>query len=181
MSSHKPWCCLCLLSLFYWYIPHPVSNEFFLVLILYVVTNTVVFCHFHLLGFGPGSWCLWLHHWGIAWLLFQFLHFSTWANLSTGSREVLFIYVWGLPGSSADNESACNAGDLDLIPGLGKIPWRRERLSTPVFWPGEFHELYSPRGHKESDMTEQLSLSLFIYVNLSLTSLLKSLNDSPVP
>ena len=23
-----------------------------------------------------------------------------------------------------------------------KIPWRRERLSTPVFWPGEFHGLY---------------------------------------
>ena len=24
---------------------------------------------------------------------------------------------------------------------VGKIPWRRERLPTPVFWPGEFHEL----------------------------------------
>ena len=22
---------------------------------------------------------------------------------------------------------------------VGKIPWRRERLPTPVFWPGEFH------------------------------------------
>ena len=22
--------------------------------------------------------------------------------------------------------------------------WRRERLSTPVFWPGEFHGLYNP-------------------------------------
>ena len=38
--------------------------------------------------------------------------------------------------------------------------WRRERLPTPVFWPGEFHGLCSPRGHKELDMTEQLSLSL---------------------
>ena len=26
-----------------------------------------------------------------------------------------------------------------------------------MFWPGEFHGLYSPRGRKESDMTEQLS------------------------
>ena len=34
-----------------------------------------------------------------------------------------------------------------------------ERLSTPVFWPGEFHELNSSWGHKESDTTEQLSLS----------------------
>ena len=24
-------------------------------------------------------------------------------------------------------------------PWIGKIPWRRERLPTPVFWPGEFH------------------------------------------
>ena len=41
---------------------------------------------------------------------------------------------------------------------VGKIPWRRERLPTPVFWPGEFYGLYSPWGHKESDTTEQLSL-----------------------
>ena len=27
-------------------------------------------------------------------------------------------------------------------PWVGKIPWRRERLPTPVFWPGEFHGLY---------------------------------------
>ena len=39
-------------------------------------------------------------------------------------------------------------------PWVGKIPWRRERLPTPVFWPGEFHGLYSSRGHKESDMAE---------------------------
>ena len=31
---------------------------------------------------------------------------------------------------------------------------------TPVFWPGEFHGLYSPGGHKESDKSECLSLSL---------------------
>ena len=43
-------------------------------------------------------------------------------------------------------------------PWVGKFPWRRERLPTPVFWPGEFHGLYSPWGHKESDTTEQLSL-----------------------
>ena len=45
-------------------------------------------------------------------------------------------------------------------PWLGKIPWRREQLPTPLFWPGEFHgqrslEGYSPWGHKESDMTER--------------------------
>ena len=38
-------------------------------------------------------------------------------------------------------------------PWVGKIPWRRERLLTPVFWPGEFHGLYSPWVHKELDTT----------------------------
>ena len=31
---------------------------------------------------------------------------------------------------------------------LHKIPWRRERLPTLVFWPGESHGLYSPWGPK---------------------------------
>ena len=43
---------------------------------------------------------------------------------------------------------------------IGKISWRRERLPTPVFWPGEFHGLYSPLGRKESNLTERLSLTL---------------------
>ena len=45
-------------------------------------------------------------------------------------------------------------------PWVGKIPWKRERLPTPVFWPGEFHGLYGPWGHEELETTEQLSLSL---------------------
>jgi len=46
-------------------------------------------------------------------------------------------------------------------------PWRRERLPTPVFWPGEFHRLCSPQDHKESDTTEWLSLH---YVRPSIRS-----------
>ena len=46
-------------------------------------------------------------------------------------------------------ESPCTAGDLGFDPWVGKIPWRRERLCTPVFLPGEVHGLYSPWGHKE--------------------------------
>ena len=47
---------------------------------------------------------------------------------------------------------------------VGKIPWRRKQLPTPVFLPGKFHGPrslagYSPWGHKESDTTEQLRLS----------------------
>ena len=43
-----------------------------------------------------------------------------------------------------------------------KDPLRKKWLSIPVFLPAEFHGQrslvgYSPRGHKESDMTEQLT------------------------
>ena len=39
-------------------------------------------------------------------------------------------------------------------------PLEKERLPTPVFWPEEFHGLYSPWGRKELDTTERLSFSL---------------------
>ena len=45
----------------------------------------------------------------------------------------------GLPGSSDGKESACNAGDPSLIPGLGKSPGegnghplQYSRLETPT-------------------------------------------------
>ena len=38
----------------------------------------------------------------------------------------------GFPGSSAGKESTSNTGDRNLIPGLGRSFWRRDRLSTPV-------------------------------------------------
>ena len=37
---------------------------------------------------------------------------------------------------------------LGFCPWVGKILWRRERLPTPVFWPGEFRGLQSPGGHR---------------------------------
>ena len=52
----------------------------------------------------------------------------------------------GFPGGSAGKESACTVGDLGSTPWVGKIPWRKERLPTPVFWPGEFHGLSRPWG-----------------------------------
>ena len=46
-----------------------------------------------------------------------------------------------------------------LDPWVGKIPWRRKWLPTPVFLPREFHRQrslagYSAWGCKELDMTE---------------------------
>ena len=61
------------------------------------------------------------------------------------TREVLHSIFdeWhtllGFPCCSAGKESACHVGDLGLVPGLGRSPWRRERLPNPVFWPGEVH------------------------------------------
>ena len=37
-------------------------------------------------------------------------------------------------------------------------PLEKGKATTPVFWPGEFHGLYSPWCCKESDTTERLSL-----------------------
>ena len=62
------------------------------------------------------------------------------------------------PCGSAGKKSTCNVGDLGLIPGLGRSPAEGKGYPTPVFCPGEF----SPWGCKELDMTEELSLSLWL-------------------
>ena len=66
------------------------------------------------------------------------------------------------PGSSDGKESACNAGDLGLIPGSGRFPG--EGNGNPLQYcclenpHGQTSlEGYSPWGHKELDTTEQLS------------------------
>ena len=66
------------------------------------------------------------------------------------------------PGGSNSKESACDAGDHGSDPWVGKIPWRREWLPTPLFLPEEFYGQrslvgYSPWGHKEWDMMERLT------------------------
>ena len=38
----------------------------------------------------------------------------------TLKKNVFFKGPWGFPDSSVGKESACNAGDLGLIPGLGR-------------------------------------------------------------
>ena len=87
----------------------------------------------------------------------------------------------GFPDSSFGKESAHNAGDPSLIPGSGRstgegtgyplqCSWasflaqlvknppamweaslEKAKATTPAFWSGEFHGLYSPWRHKESD------------------------------
>ena len=71
------------------------------------------------------------------------------------------------PGSSIGKESTCNAGDPGLIPGWRRFSGEGKGYPTPVFWPGEFHGLYSPWSHKESDMTERFSLMKIVIVPIS--------------
>ena len=54
------------------------------------------------------------------------------------------------------------AGGLRFDPWMGKIPWRIAWQLTPVFLSGESHGQrslvsYSPKGHKQLDMTDGLS------------------------
>ena len=71
---------------------------------------------------------------------------------------------WGFPGGSRSKESACSAGDLGSIPGSERSPgegngnlFQYSCLENPH---GQKSLVgYSPWGHKESDMTEQLTLS----------------------
>ena len=67
----------------------------------------------------------------------------------------------GFPGGSAGKESACNAGDLSSIPGLGRSPG--EGNGYPLQYSGLENSMDCiVHGVAESDMTEQLSLSIAI-------------------
>ena len=93
-------------------------------------------------------------------------------SLHITANDLIFFpfYGWvifhGLPWWLSWLRIRLQCGKPGFNPWVGKIPWRRERLLTPVFWPGEFHRLYNPWGCKESDLTEWLSPfspSLFLY------------------
>ena len=65
---------------------------------------------------------------------------------SQGAREGRTYYLQqvkrlpgGFPDGSEVKASAWNAGDLGLIPGSGRSPWRRKWQPTPVLLPGESH------------------------------------------
>ena len=65
----------------------------------------------------------------------------------------------GFPGGSDGKETARNAGDPDLIPGLGRFPGEENSNPLQYPWPGESHWQrslvgYSPWGGKELDTTE---------------------------
>ena len=72
------------------------------------------------------------------------------------------------PCRSAGKESACNAGDLGSIPGLGRSPGEGKGYALQYFGLENSMD-YSPWGHKKSDAVEQLSLSLNYCLTLERT------------
>ena len=120
-----------------------------------------------------------------------------WSDLAAAAAWI----NWGSPGGSDGKASACNSGDLGLIPRSGrssvegngnplqysclgkemathsstlawKIPWTEEPVS------------YSPWGCKESDTTEQLHFvsflsidKLFVKDKLQIVSLIFRINS----
>ena len=77
--------------------------------------------------------------------------FDSWVGKIFWRRDRLPTPVFlGFPCGSAGKRICLQCGR----PGFD--PWKRERLPTLVFWPGEFHGLYSSWGHKEWDTTEWL-------------------------
>ena len=69
----------------------------------------------------------------------------------------------GFPCGSDSKESACNEGDLGLIPGFGRCPGGGHGKWLQYYCLENAHKQrslvgYSPWGHKESKTTEQLSI-----------------------
>ena len=88
---------------------------------------------------------------------------DSWVRMIPWKRARLPTPVFlGFPGGSDSKESACDAGDLCLIPGLGRSlggghsnPFQYSCLKNPQ---GQRSLVgYSPWGQKFSDMTEWLS------------------------
>ena len=103
--------------------------------------------------------------------------------MAEGSTIIRLKLSYGFPCSSVGKESTCNEGDhcsiagsvrspgegigypvqdssASLVAQLAKYlpamwdPLGKGKATHSVFWPGEFHGLYSPWGLKESDTTE---------------------------
>ena len=81
---------------------------------------------------------------------FELILYKMWSLCCSGFLLSLFL------------PPECGIPECD--PWVGKIPWRRERLPTSVFWPEEFHGQYQSWGHKQPDTTERLSHSGHVHL-----------------
>ena len=125
-------CCLFIVFLFH------LSRCVYIYLIFEHIYNTVAVLKFCLVN--PASEFIWSQL-PLSAFFFSFYGFP-------------FFFALGFPHSSAGKESVCNAGEPSSIPGPGRATGEGKGYPTLVFWPGEFHGLYSPWGHKELDSAE---------------------------
>ena len=102
-----------------------------------------------------------------------------WRNVYSSTLHIFYVvcfllscrsslYVLGFPGSSAGKESACNAGGLGSVPGLGRSPG--EGKGYPLQYSCLENSMNgvalstTEQCLKEPDMTERLSFtSLYIF------------------
>ena len=71
------------------------------------------------------------------------MQFDSWIGKIPWKRDRLPTLVFlGFPGGSDSKESACNAGDLGLIPGLGRFP--RGGHGSPL----QYSYLETPHGQR---------------------------------
>ena len=77
-------------------------------------------------------------------------------------------FVLGLLWWLSGKESACNAGDMGLIPGFGRSP-EKEMATNSSILSGKSHgqrslEGYGSSGTKESAKTSQLNINKILYL-----------------
>ena len=82
--------------------------------------------------------------------------------------RVMLMWILCLGASGKEPSCQCRRHKRHRFdPWVRKIPWRRTWQPTPIFLPGDSHEqrslvAYSPWGHKELDMTEATSHSVWM-------------------
>ena len=91
-----------------------------------------------------------------------------WPKEFAGQKLQCDIMCVGFPGGASGKEPVCQCRRgkrYQFNPWVRKIPWRRKWQPAPVFLSRKSHGqrslvVYSPWGHKESDMAERVTLSL---------------------
>ena len=109
----------------------------------------------------------------LSWIQFNWLFLPTAPYLTSCSFLDTFAGIFSYSCGLAGKESACNAGDLGLIPGLGRSPG--ERKGYLLQYSGLENCMDSSWSCEESDMTEQLSLH-FSYSYSLVNGGIKALN-----
>ena len=93
--------------------------------------------------------------------------------------------IRGFSGGSVIKSPPANARDMSLIPGLGRLPGGGG--GNPLQYPClKLHEQrslagYSPWGRKESDMTEQLTLTWQVVLVIQILPVMQEIQEVWLP